>query len=178
VAAVLVVATVAVLGFVILGGGADPVSPSKVRALSSAAATAGCTVRTYPNEGRDHVSGQVAYRTNPPTSGSHNPVPAPDGEYTNGPPPKENYVHTLEHGRIELQYKPGAPAAARAGLKAVLDESRDRMLLFENNTGMPYQVAATAWTHLLGCNAYNTSVPAALRAFRDAYRGKAPENIP
>jgi hypothetical protein len=52
------------------------------------------------------------------------------------------------------------------------------MLVFPNNTGMPYEVAATAWTHLLGCRSYNARVPAALRAFRDAYRGKAPEQIP
>jgi hypothetical protein len=39
-------------------------------------------------------------------------------------------------------------------------------------------VAATAWTHLLACPHYDAHVPAALRAFRDAYRGKAPEQIP
>jgi hypothetical protein len=178
IAAVMVVATVAVVGFAILSGGNDSVSPGRVKALRQLAAAAGCTVRTFPSEGREHVSAAVTYRTNPPTSGPHNPVPAQDGEYVNGPPPKERYVHTLEHGRIELQYRPGAPAAARAGLKAVFDEDTDRMLLFENNTGMPYEVAATAWTRLLACPRYDPQVPNAMRAFRDAYRGKAPEQIP
>ena len=43
---------------------------------------------------------------------------------------------------------------------------------------MPYQVAATAWTQLLGCPTYNDRVPDAMRAFRDQYRLKGPEYIP
>jgi hypothetical protein len=39
-------------------------------------------------------------------------------------------------------------------------------------------VAATAWGHLLGCPEINDQVPAAVRAFRDAYRGKGPELVP
>jgi hypothetical protein len=173
-----VTATVAILAFVLLSGGDSGVSPARVRTLSGAASAAGCTLRTFPSEGRDHVVGKVVYKTNPPTSGAHNPLPAPDGDYPNGAPPKESYVHALEHGRIELQYRPGASPAARAGLEAVFAQDRNRMLVFPNNTGMPYEVAATAWTHLLGCRSYNARVPAALRAFRDAYRGKAPEKIP
>jgi hypothetical protein len=178
IAAGLVAATVAVVAFVLLSGGNSGVSPAKVKTLRQLAAAAGCQVRTYPSEGRNHVERPVTYRTNPPTSGPHNPLPAEDGEYVNGPPPKERYVHTLEHGRIELQYAPRASAAARAGLKGVFDEDHDRMLLFENNTRMPYEVAATAWTRLLGCPHYDARVPAAMRAFRDAYRGKAPEQVP
>jgi hypothetical protein len=52
------------------------------------------------------------------------------------------------------------------------------MLLFQNNTNMPYAVAATAWTHLLGCPAMNDKVFDAVRAFRAAYTDKAPELIP
>ena len=174
----LVLATAGVLTFVLTAGGEDKPDASKVEAAKRAAAAAGCTLRTFPAEGRAHTTELVTYRTNPPTSGNHNPAPAPDGEYTNGPPPKENYVHTLEHGRVELQYRAGASQAARAGLKAVFDEDEKHMLLFENNTKMPYEVAATAWTHLLGCQRWNPRVPAALRAFRDAYRDKAPEKVP
>jgi hypothetical protein len=39
-------------------------------------------------------------------------------------------------------------------------------------------VAATAWTHLLGCPRMNNQVFDAIRAFRDAYVDKAPEKIP
>ena len=51
-------------------------------------------------------------------------------------------------------------------------------LLFENNTKMPYQVAATAWTHLIGCTKVTPQMWDALRAFRITYTDKAPEQIP
>ena len=178
VAAALVAATIGVLAFVLLSNGNDKPTAGQLRTLTRAAKAAGCTVRTFPSEGRTHTTGAVTYSTNPPTSGPHYPVPALDGEYANGGPPKERVVHTLEHGRIELQYRPGAAPAARAALRAVFHEDTDRMLLFQNGTGMPYEVAATAWAHLLGCPRYDARVPSALRAFRDAYRGKAPEKVP
>ena len=152
--------------------------------LKAAANAAGCTVKTYGQEGRTHVTTSVKYLTNPPTSGNHYPVPADDGVYDPGnTPPKEHYVHTLEHGRIEIQYKPGTPKATRDQLETLFNEKFKgtpgyHQLLFENNTNMPFAVAATAWTHLLGCPKMNDKVFDAIRAFRDAYVDKAPEQIP
>jgi hypothetical protein len=152
--------------------------------LSQAAAAAGCVSKTYPSEGRTHTTSTVVYHTNPPTSGNHNPVPAEDGIYDPGnTPTKEHFVHTLEHGRIELQYRPGTSKHVIAQLTSLFNEPLNgtpgyHMLLFENNTKMPYAVAATAWTHLLGCPAMNTKVFDAVRAFRAAYTDKAPELIP
>jgi hypothetical protein len=152
-------------------------SEKQLKELRSAAAAAGCTVSTFPTEGRNHVTGAVRYRTNPPTSGPHNKVPAPDGVYTKAPP-KENYVHSLEHGRVELQYRPDAPAAVRAAIRRVYDEFNHHLLLFPNNTGMDYEVAATAWKERLGCVHFNARVPEALRRFRDVYRDRGPEQVP
>ena len=152
--------------------------------LSQAAAAAGCVSKTFPSEGRTHTTGSVTYHTNPPTSGNHNPTPAEDGIYDPGnTPAKENYVHTLEHGRIELQYRPGTSKHVIAELTSLFNEPLNgtpgyHMLLFENNTNMPYAVAATAWTHLLGCPRMNNKVFDAVRAFRAAYTDKAPELIP
>jgi hypothetical protein len=178
-AAVLVLATTAVLVYVVLGGGGGGGSPSKEQLdrLRAAAAAAGCSLASFPTEGREHTEDRVTYRTNPPTSGPHNPAPAPDRAYTVAPP-AENYVHSLEHGRVELQYRPGAPAAVRDALRAVYAESSDKVLLFPNNTGMHFEVAATAWKHRLGCAKFDARVPAALRSFRDAYRGRGPEQVP
>ena len=50
-----------------------------------------------------------------------------------------------------------------------------KTLLFENNTNMPYAVAATAWGHLIGCNTFNDHVFDALRAFRLKYIDKTVE---
>ena len=41
---------------------------------------------------------------------------------------------------------------------------------------MPYQVAATAWTHSIGCTTVDAE--SALRAFRNAFTDKGPEFIP
>ena len=172
------VATVAVLVYVLVarGGGGSP-SGAELARLRSASAAAGCTLTRFPSEGREHTTGRVHYKTNPPTSGPHNPVPAPDQVYTVAPPP-ENYVHSLEHGRIELQYRPDAPRAVRDALRRVYDEFTHHMLLFPNNTGMDFEVAATAWKHRIACARFNSRVPEALRRFRDAYRDRAPEQVP
>ena len=46
-------------------------------------------------------------------------------------------MHPLEHGRIEVQYKPGTPKATVTQLEALLAEQQDgyHMLLFQNTTG-------------------------------------------
>ena len=64
------------------------------------------------------------------------------------------FVHSLEHGRIEIQYSPDLSEADQLALKGVFDESPDGMLLFPNSE-MPYDVAVTAWTQLLGCPKYD-----------------------
>jgi hypothetical protein len=154
--------------------------------LVLAAREAGCTLRQdLPDEGNTHVpnSQAVTYRTNPPTSGNHNPNPVADGAYTTplrtNPDTGNqmnirNLVHAMEHGRIEIQYASKLPEPDQLALKGVFDEDPPAMVMFPNND-MPYQVAATAWRQLLGCPAYNERVLDAIRAFRDTYRGQGPE---
>ena len=69
-------------------------------------------------------------------------------------------MHTLEHGRINIQYKPGTPATTVARLETLVKELDDgyHILLYENTTKMPFAVAATAWDHQLGCNTMNDKV--------------------
>ena len=43
---------------------------------------------------------------------------------------------------------------------------------------MPYAVAATAWTHLLGCKKFTNESFDAIRAFRKRYTDQAPEAVP
>jgi hypothetical protein len=159
---------------------AVPVPPRKTTDLFAAAKAAGCVVKTFSMEGRTHVTTTVTYKTNPPTSGNHNPVPAEDGDYSGQQTPaKENFVHSLEHGRVEFQYRPGAPANVIGQMRTLFGEQGQyHDLLFQNNTGMPYEVAATAWTHLIGCQKVNPKVWDALRAFRARYTDQAPEQIP
>jgi hypothetical protein len=151
--------------------------------LAAAAKAAGCVVKSFPLEGRDHTTKHQKYLTNPPTSGNHNPNPSDDGYYPNGAPPKERNVHALEHGRIELQYKPGTPKRVVQTLLAIFNEplkgkSGYHQLLYENNTGMNFQVAAASWQHYLGCPTWNEKVIDAIRSYREKYVDKGPEFIP
>jgi hypothetical protein len=152
--------------------------------INEAAKAAGCTLANPQFEGQNHEDKQFKasdYRTNPPTSGNHTPDWYEDGVYEPGTTPSLGMlVHPLEHGRIEVQYKPGTPKADVAKLEALLNEQNEgyHMLLFENTTGMKAQVAATAWTHSLTCPKMNDKVFDAIRTFRARYIDKGPETVP
>ena len=184
--AVLGLAVIAVIAIVALAGGGDSKSKTNVNAtkLATDAKAAGCTFSQFKSEGRNHTAGKVTYKTNPPTSGGHNPTAAQDGFYRTGnSPPKENFVHSLEHGRIEFQYKPGTPAADVAKLRRLAEEPLNgnagyHVLMFENDTNMPAQFAATAWTKSITCPTLSTQALGAMREFRAAFTDKGPELIP
>jgi len=158
--------------------------------LKDAAKTAGCTVRAFPNEGETHTNGKrkltiADFKTNPPTSGEHDPEPAPDGVYAPGTEPEiENWVHTLEHGRILIQYKAGTSAAQIAQLQKLFNEpvlesgNGYHSVLMQNNTKMPFAVAAVAWRNYVGCPTIGDASIEALRAFRETNVDQAPEQVP
>jgi type II secretory pathway pseudopilin PulG len=177
-----VIAVVAIVA--LAGGGGSKDKPADASKLAATAKAAGCTFSQFKSEGRNHTAGKVTYKTNPPTSGNHNPTPAQDGFYRAGnSPPKENFVHTLEHGRIEFQYKPGTPAADVAKLRKLAEEPLNgtagyHVLMFENDTNMPSQFAATAWTKSITCPTLSTPALGAMREFRTAFTDKGPELIP
>jgi hypothetical protein len=147
--------------------------------LEIAAREAGCKLDlNLPDEGNQHVSGNdLKYDTDPPTSGDHNPEQQADGAYAEMPEPV-NFVHSLEHGRIEVQYSPELPEQDQLALKGVFDESPEGMLLFPNPE-MEATIATSAWTNLMTCDEFaGASTLDAVRAFRDIYRGQGPENVP
>lgn len=200
VAAIIVVAVVVLTGGS-GGGGADKgdsgaVLPSggsvpdqKVTDLPEAAKAAGCTLTNSKGKSREHTDSldvPIKYDSNPPTEGKHFVQPAEDGAYSD-PPDKRELVHTLEHGRIVIWFKKNLAKDNRAGLKALFDDDSYQMVLTPDPGGMPYQVAASAWSreptpngtgHLLACKTMNDKTYDALRAFRDEHRGNGPEAIP
>jgi hypothetical protein len=137
--------------------------------LEAAAQEAGCDLRlNLPDEGHTHIAPGSAtpdYETNPPTSGPH--VQAPfqqaDGAYLQEPP-IISFVHSLEHGRMEIQYSPDLPEKQQLALRGLYDTLYSGTLLFPNRQ-MPYAVAVTTWTNLLGCKTYKGSIT--LDAIRD-----------
>ncbi|HET9678404.1 MAG TPA: DUF3105 domain-containing protein [Solirubrobacterales bacterium] len=151
--------------------------PVKVVNLEEAAKKAGCKLELkLKDEGHTHIppkSPEPNYKTNPPTSGNHvePPYQQADGAYAEEPEAID-YVHSLEHGRLEIQYAPTLPEKEQLELKGLYDTMYGAALLFPNKK-MPYQVAATTWTNLLGCPEYKGSATLdAIRAFGKQTWGK------
>jgi Protein of unknown function (DUF3105) len=200
VAGIVVLAAVILLATGAIGGSSegsgDPSRPTaadtgditlpaqKIGDVDAAAKAAGCKLSNPPIEGRNHETKDFTaadYKTNPPTSGNHYPEWYQDGVYNPGDTPNLGMlVHTLEHGRIDVQYKPGTPKHTVAELEALLAEQSDgyHMLLFQNTTNMPAQIAATAWGHSLTCPQFNNQVFDAIRTFRARYIDQGPEDVP
>ena len=149
--------------------------------LSTAAEAAGCELQTdLPDEGNAHLAPKdelPEYETTPPTSGDHFPEWLADGAFATTPP-VGNSLHALEHGRIEIQYSPDLSEEEQLALKGVFDADRAGVILFPN-PDMPYAVATSAWTQLMGCDSYEGEATLdAIRNFIGTYRGRGPEAIP
>lgn len=163
----------------------DPVEKGD---LEAAAKAADCELELdLRDEGNDHLSDEdvpsVDFKTSPPTSGDHYAGNEPgagalaDGAYLETPPVGRS-VHALEHGRVAIQYSPDLSEQEQLELKGVFEEDPAGVLFFPNDE-MPFDVAITAWRQLAGCDAYEGAATLdVLRAFRDTYRGRGPENIP
>jgi hypothetical protein len=153
------------------------VAAVKVTNLPKAAKMADCDLRLdLKDEGHTHIPITAAtpeYGTNPPTSGNHaeSPYQQADGAYSEMPP-ETALVHTLEHGRMEIQYSPDLPESDQLELIGLYETMWGGTAIFPNEN-MPYAVAATTWTNLLGCNEYKGSVTLdAIRAFGKETWGK------
>jgi hypothetical protein len=156
--------------------GTEPVA-AKTTDLEAAAKAAGCQLRLgLKNEGAEHIpqgSQTPDYATDPPTSGPHvePPYQQADGAYSEMPA-EIDIVHSLEHGRMEIQYSPDLPEKAQLELKGLFDTMYGATLLFPNDK-MKYEVAATTWTNLLGCPTYKGAATLdAIRAFGKQTWGK------
>jgi uncharacterized protein DUF3105 len=154
-----------------------PPPVAQVTNLQKAAKQAGCKLELHlEDEGHEHIpqsSPTPNYKTSPPTSGKHvePPFQQADGAYLEEPKPID-YVHSLEHGRMEIQYAPSLPEKEQLELKGLYDTMYGATLLFPNKN-MPYQVAATTWTNLIGCPEYKGAKTLdAIRAFGHETWGK------
>lgn len=154
----------------------------KVTDLEEAAEKADCDLRlNLPNEGNAHIPPTATpprYGTNPATSGNHAepPYQQADGAYSETPP--DLYVvHSLEHGRLAVQYSPDLSESDQLELIGLYDTMYGGSLLFPNEN-MSYAVAATTWRNLMGCNEYKGSITLdAIRAFGKARWGKGREPV-
>jgi uncharacterized protein DUF3105 len=131
--------------------------------LAQVARDAGCRLTEFKG----------ATKTNPPVTGRFvERAGFADGSYVGRRPPSvEASLHALLHGRVLFQYRPGTAATQLNALDRLTHGDSDRVLLFENRTGMAAPVAATAYLSLMTCPRVDARTLDALRAFRDRRRG-------
>ena len=143
------------------------------RSQSNARAVRALGVQTFANQGQDHLQpGQdySGYNSTPPTSGPHDPSPAPCG-ISSQPIPNTVQVHDLEHGVVMVQYRPGLDPGQVSALEA-LGRSYSSHVIVAPYPNLPTQVAATAWTKLMRLDRADVGK---LRRFIDLFRQKGPE---
>ncbi|MGZ4400961.1 MAG: DUF3105 domain-containing protein [Gaiellaceae bacterium] len=191
---------VVVVAYIALSGGgssgsAKGISDGKVAPLMKAAACTFKTVNAYVPKGQGtHVNSltqKLPWNTDPPSNGQHYPAWAVWGFYTEPVNPRQ-VVHNEEHGGVIIWWGTKVSQATVTQLRTFYDEKPD------GSFGTPYanlgsKVAITAWTgdptkyqlngyfgqgHIGVCPTYNAAAKAAFEAFRNAYRGHAPEGTP
>ncbi|MFF9510152.1 DUF3105 domain-containing protein [Streptomyces sp. NPDC014724] len=110
---IVLTASVAVVAALVAGGGylmsaADKKEKADVEAKSSPVSGE----RTWDKLSQNHVDKKVAYPMNPPVGGDHNPVWMNcDADVYTKAIPKENAVHSLEHGAVWVTYTSRAKPA-------------------------------------------------------------------
>jgi hypothetical protein len=144
-------------------------------AAGQAAEAAGCgQILTFKNQGREHLAQNATfdkYNSNPPTSGPHNPQPAPWGSYRD-PVEKERLVHNLEHGGVVIYYK-DLPSAEVDDLERFVDSYRDAVISVPDDS-IDKPVVITSWTRMQECERFSE---AAVEGYIGEWCGKGPEKI-
>lgn len=135
--------------------------------------------RAMADEGREHTSEgtSIEYATNPPTSGTHWGNPLADGIYGTEKP-DEAIVHSLEHGRVWVSYKPSVPEQTKKSLEDLLKKYNGTVLTprSANDT----DIALAAWNRLdtFNLNPDGTFDEQRITDFINRWRNKAPEFVP
>ncbi|MFF3875205.1 DUF3105 domain-containing protein [Streptomyces sp. NPDC001978] len=100
---------------------------------------------------RNHVQGKVNYPMNPPVGGDHNPVwMTCDGNVYTKAIPKENAVHSLEHGAVWVTYN---GKATKADIKTLADKvSKTPYTLMSPVNDEAGTIMLSAWGHQVSVN--------------------------
>ena len=161
-------------------------SPARLLVLCLIPILAGCGgsalpendgIIEFPDEGAQHVAEgtPIAYNTDPPTSGTHYPIPQPGGFYTQAVQPGY-LVHTMEHGGIVIYYDPATVTEdQRDELRAIIQPHLGN---FSTVAAVPrddpaFPIILTAWRHRQRLQTYDANQ---IRDFIDLFLGRGPEN--
>ena len=131
------------------------------------------------SEGSSHVQEEtrVIYQSNPPTSGNHWATPLRDGIY-DMQKPDEGAIHSLEHGRIWITYKPDIGKEAIDAIKNVLKGQFG--IIMSPRAANETDIALAAWMRLdtFDLNEDGTVDTKRILDFAQRYRNKGPEYVP
>jgi len=134
-----------VAGILVIGGGIYLLSqlPSKD---SSPAAAGPDLSQSVTFEGANHVGEgeSILYQSNPPTSGSHWFTPLRTGVYETEKPDGA-IIHSLEHGKVWVSYRPSIPEETKQALKELLKGDSQVILTprSKNDTDIGLSVGAS-----------------------------------
>lgn len=131
--------------------------------------------RSDPGRSGIHIDNPT-FSVEPPAGGAHTPAVAGSGDYSAAAqlPGDGQLVHALEHGYINIWYRPSISPEDLEALKALQRENRVDTLLIPRAT-LSTPVAATAWHKRLLCDQVEIE---ALQTFTDAYVNEGPERVP
>jgi hypothetical protein len=148
---------VAVLGAVAMafaGAGCGDASDPSASSLGDQPASGACgpveTENLDPASGRHILPGapEPVYRTDPPTSGAHQPGEVPGG-VLDAPLSKPVQVGALEEGAVIVHWKGLSPTDVDA--LATLVAGRDQVVVMPD-PAISDPVVVTAWLHRLRCS--------------------------
>jgi hypothetical protein len=170
IAAIVIIIAVIIIGLILSLNRAQPVLRAEIDITLADAAV------QYGDLGQQHLAPSdplPTYNSNPPTSGPHDPTPAPVGVYTEILP-DTNLVHNLEHGHIWFSYRDAGDEEA-IGVLRQLQSMFPRMVIITYRPQNESRIAAAAWRWLLTVDEIN---PQQLVNFILQHGDRAPESVP
>lgn len=133
-------------------------------------------LQAFADEGREHVNppAELAYKTDPPTSGAHYPAWTRPGFYKE-PQPSGLLVHALEHGNVVIYYSlqntPEDVVSRLEDYARTYTGQWDGVIVTPREQAEP--VVLTAWRNMVVQPAFDQKTA---DAFIDRFRGRGPEN--
>ena len=103
-------------------------------------------LETFEDLDAEHVNSPVDYAQDPPVGGDHASTWLNCGVYTEKVP-KENAVHSLEHGAVWITYDPELPEADVKKLDDALPDTYTVLAPYEGEMGS--KIVISAWNHQL-----------------------------
>ena len=137
----------------------------------------------HPDQGQKHLQpGEQhdPYNSDLPSSGPHNPAPAPWGS-KDSELPDETLVHNLEHGGIVIAYKPDLPADDLKQLKGLFaqlppsSQFNEVKAVLVPRAGNTHPIQLAAWTYTLNLDQFDA---AKIKQFYEGHLDKGPELVP